>query len=73
MGQRAERIGPGLFVPTGTMVLLGLGLTVFAGPIYGISERAAGDLVNRHSYLTAVSDAADAMAENYPEPKGGDH
>lgn len=73
MGQRAERIGPGLFVPTGVMVLLGVGLTVFAGPIYGISERAAGDLVNRHSYVKAVSDAADAMAENYPEPKGGDH
>ena len=37
------------------------------------AERAAGDLLNRHSYVKAVSDAADAMAENYPEPKDGDH
>ncbi|MFC0359506.1 MULTISPECIES: Na+/H+ antiporter subunit D [Kytococcus] len=68
MGQQAVPIGPGLFLPTGVLVLVGIGLTVFAGPIYGVSERAAADLVNRSSYVQAVADAADTAGSHYPAP-----
>ncbi|WP_462417310.1 Na+/H+ antiporter subunit D [Kytococcus sp. Marseille-QA3725] len=70
MGQEAVPLGPGLFLPTGTLVLVGLALTVFAGPIYGVCERAAEDLVNPAAYIGAVSDAASAMEAEYPTDGG---
>lgn len=39
---------------TATLVALGLALTVVAGPLYGIADRAAQDLVARTPYLSAV-------------------
>jgi multicomponent Na+:H+ antiporter subunit D len=36
------------------MVAVGLALTVFAGPLYAVSDRAAADLLDRAPYLEAV-------------------
>jgi multicomponent Na+:H+ antiporter subunit D len=38
----------------GVAVLGGLAITVVAGPLYALSERAAGDLVDRRGYVDAV-------------------
>ncbi|WP_072681262.1 Na+/H+ antiporter subunit D [Rhodococcoides corynebacterioides] len=48
------RMPVGMLVPTVGLVAVGLGLTVFAGPIIGISDRAADDLRDRSVYITAV-------------------
>jgi multicomponent Na+:H+ antiporter subunit D len=36
------------------LVVLSLALVVFAGPLYGISERAAADLLDRTTYVRVV-------------------
>ncbi|MBY6367455.1 Na+/H+ antiporter subunit D [Rhodococcoides corynebacterioides] len=48
------RMPVGMLVPTVGLVVVGLALTVFAGPIIGISDRAADDLRDRTVYITAV-------------------
>lgn len=48
------RMPVGMLVPTVGLVAVGLGLTVFAGPIIGVSDRAADDLRDRSVYITAV-------------------
>jgi multicomponent Na+:H+ antiporter subunit D len=46
---------PALMVaPAAALVLVGLALTVVAGPLVGYTERAAHDLVDRTPYLEAV-------------------
>ncbi|MGY5886023.1 Na+/H+ antiporter subunit D [Modestobacter lacusdianchii] len=42
---------------TAVMVALTVGLTVVAGPLYGMTDRAARDLLDRVPYLEAVYDA----------------
>ncbi|SDF20118.1 multisubunit sodium/proton antiporter, MrpD subunit (TC 2.A.63.1) [Blastococcus fimeti] len=39
---------------TAAMVVVTVGLTVVAGPLYGVAERAAEDLRDRTPYITAV-------------------
>ncbi|MGE5765058.1 MAG: Na+/H+ antiporter subunit D [Mycobacterium leprae] len=39
---------------TAAMTAVGLALTVFAGPLYALSDRAAGDLLERTTYQRAV-------------------
>lgn len=39
---------------TAAMTAVGLAVTVFAGPLYGLSDRAAGDLLDRATYQRAV-------------------
>ncbi|WP_222192678.1 Na+/H+ antiporter subunit D [Modestobacter italicus] len=39
---------------TAVMVALTVGLTVIAGPLYGMTDRAAGDLLDRTPYIEAV-------------------
>ncbi len=39
---------------TTVMVAVTVGLTALAGPLYGVAERAAGDLLDRTPYITAV-------------------
>lgn len=39
---------------TATMVAVTVALTVLAGPLYAIADRAAGDLLDRTPYITAV-------------------
>ncbi len=43
-----------MLVPTIGLVAVGLALTVFAGPLLDISERAAANLMDRSVYIEAV-------------------
>lgn len=45
----------GMVAPTAAMVIVGLGLTIWAGPIMNYADRAAADVVNRHVYIHAVT------------------
>jgi multicomponent Na+:H+ antiporter subunit D len=46
---------PALMVaPTAALTALGLAVALFAGPLYGLSERAAGDLLDGTTYVQAV-------------------
>ena len=55
-GDRADvgRMPPAMLVPTVGLALVGLGLTVFAGPLIDISDRAAENLRDRSVYVEAV-------------------
>ncbi|MEO6880865.1 MAG: Na+/H+ antiporter subunit D [Mycobacteriaceae bacterium] len=44
----------GMLVPTAGMVAVSIALTVLAGPLVGVSQRAADSLHDRTSYLVAV-------------------
>ncbi len=44
----------GMLVPTGALIVVGLLLTVLAGPIFAYSERAADEVLDRGQYITAV-------------------
>jgi multicomponent Na+:H+ antiporter subunit D len=54
--ERADvgRMPVGMLVPTGALIAVGLMLTVFAGPIFGYSDRAAAEVLDRSQYVTAV-------------------
>jgi multicomponent Na+:H+ antiporter subunit D len=39
---------------TAAMVVVTAGLTVLAGPLYGVADRAAEDLLDRTPYISAV-------------------
>lgn len=45
---------PLMVVPTALLVVLGLGVALCAGPLYALSERAAGDLLDPSGYIQAV-------------------
>jgi multicomponent Na+:H+ antiporter subunit D len=65
-----ERADPGrmprlMLAPTVALIGVGLALTVFAGPILGIADRAATDLKHPESYQQAV------LGHPEPGPKGG--
>jgi multicomponent Na+:H+ antiporter subunit D len=44
----------GMLVPTAALVLVGVGITFVAGPLFGISDRAAQDLLDRTPYTSTV-------------------
>jgi multicomponent Na+:H+ antiporter subunit D len=46
---------------TAAMVVVTVGLTAVAGPLYGLADRAAGDLSDRTPYISAVFGAEDAQ------------
>jgi multicomponent Na+:H+ antiporter subunit D len=48
------RMPVGMLVPTAALIAVGLALTVFAGPIFAFSERAAAEVVDRGQYTSAV-------------------
>jgi multicomponent Na+:H+ antiporter subunit D len=48
------RIPVGMLVPTAALILVGLSLTIFAGPIFSYSERAAAEVLDRGQYISAV-------------------
>ena len=48
------RLPRGMVGSAAGLVVLGVGLTVVAGPLYGYTERAAGDLRARAPYVDAV-------------------
>jgi multicomponent Na+:H+ antiporter subunit D len=44
----------GMVLPTIALIGVGLALTVLAGPIVSYADRAAGELLDRGQYITAV-------------------
>ncbi len=48
------RLPRGMIGPTGALVAVGLALTLFAGPLYAYTERAASDLQAQTPYIDAV-------------------
>ncbi|EHI12357.1 Na+/H+ antiporter subunit D [Mycolicibacterium thermoresistibile] len=48
------RMPVSMLVPTGGLILVGLALTIFAGPIVAYSERAAEQVLDRGRYIGAV-------------------
>lgn len=48
------RMPAGMVGPTGALIAAGLALTVLAGPIFGYSERASHEVLDRAEYITAV-------------------
>jgi multicomponent Na+:H+ antiporter subunit D len=48
------RMPIGMVAPTGALIAVGLALTIFAGPIFAYSERAAAEVLDRDQYITAV-------------------
>ncbi|MDG4663397.1 Na+/H+ antiporter subunit D [Mycobacterium sp. 236(2023)] len=48
------RMPVGMLVPTGALIVVGLLLTVFAGPIFAYSDRAAVEVMDRGQYIEAV-------------------
>lgn len=52
--ERRYAMAPGVVLPTAALVLVGVGLTVVAGPLFGITDRAAADLLAPAGYVRAV-------------------
>ncbi|WP_369045501.1 Na+/H+ antiporter subunit D [Sinomonas sp. P10A9] len=52
---------------TAGLVVVGLALTVFAGPLYRLSEQAAGEMLDRSPYISAVlgTEASDAARAQF--------
>ena len=48
------RMPMGMLIPTAALIAVGLALTVFAGPIFAFSERAAAQVIDRGQYVSAV-------------------
>ena len=48
------RMPVGMLVPTGALIVVGLTLTVLAGPIVAYSDRAAAEVLDRDRYISAV-------------------
>ena len=46
----------GMVIPTAALVALGVAITLMAGPLFGLSDRAATDLRHPSSYITSVFD-----------------
>ena len=55
-GSSSARIAlsPGVAVPAGALVAVGLAITVFAGPLFAVTDRAADDMLVRTHYIEAV-------------------
>ncbi|SDD52417.1 Na+/H+ antiporter subunit D [Auraticoccus monumenti] len=52
--ERMHAMAPGVVLPTAALVLVGVGLTLVAGPLFGITDRAAADLLAPAGYVRAV-------------------
>ena len=48
------RMPIGMLLPTGALIAVGLSLTVLAGPFFAYTERAAGEVLDRGQYISAV-------------------
>jgi multicomponent Na+:H+ antiporter subunit D len=55
---------------TAGLVVLGMALTVFAGPLFGLSDRAAADMLDRAPYIQAVL-GGDTTVPPAAAPAGG--
>lgn len=48
------RMPIGMVAPTMALIAVGVALTVAAGPIFGYTDRAASEVLDRNQYITAV-------------------
>jgi multicomponent Na+:H+ antiporter subunit D len=48
------RMPVGMLVPTAALMIVGVTLTVLAGPIFSYADRAASEVLDRQQYVTAV-------------------
>jgi multicomponent Na+:H+ antiporter subunit D len=48
------RMPIGMLAPTGALIVVGLALTVAAGPIFSYTERSAAEVLDRGQYISAV-------------------
>lgn len=48
------RMPVGMLAPTGALIVVGLALTVLAGPIISYTDRAAAEVIDRDQYISAV-------------------
>ncbi|ABS01535.1 multicomponent Na+:H+ antiporter subunit D [Kineococcus radiotolerans] len=48
------RTPAGMVVPTAALVAVGVGITFVAGPLFGVADRAARDLLDRAPYTSTV-------------------
>ena len=55
-GTAVRSLPRAMVAPTAALVALGVGLAVFAGPLFGITSRAAVELQERQTYIEAVLD-----------------
>ncbi|WIK83382.1 Na+/H+ antiporter subunit D [Micrococcus lylae] len=76
-GRRPKPLSMGLVLPTAGLVALSVAFTVFAGPLYDLSDQAAQDMMDRTPYITAVlgeaaaEEAAEDLADD-PTEEGHD-
>jgi multicomponent Na+:H+ antiporter subunit D len=49
-----ERVPRGMTLPAAALVAVGLAITVVAGPLYAVTDRAAADMLERAPYIDAV-------------------
>lgn len=54
----SARLPRGMALPTVALVLVGVAMSVFAGPLFALTDRAAADLHARTPYIDAVLDGA---------------
>jgi multicomponent Na+:H+ antiporter subunit D len=69
------RMPVGMLAPTVALIIVGLGLTVLAGPIFAYSDRAADEVLDRDKYVSVVAPGTDAgrNARVGAPPVSGDH
>ncbi|KAA1251211.1 Na+/H+ antiporter subunit D [Mycobacterium simiae] len=63
-----DRMPAGMVSPTLALVGVGMALTVLAGPIFGYSQRAAIDVLDRREYIAAVLSGLDAGRKVQVQP-----
>nr|WP_271395343.1 Na+/H+ antiporter subunit D [Neomicrococcus lactis] len=54
-----------MVLPTAALVALGVALTVFAGPLFELADRAASNMLDRSPYIEAVMGSADGVPEHH--------
>lgn len=53
-GSLPTKLPAGMVLPTAALIAFSLALTVLAGPLYGFTDRAANDLMERTPYIQSV-------------------
>jgi len=57
-GKLVDRLPPSMVLPTAALVGVSLVFTLFAGPLFALTDRTAADLMQRTPYLSAVLEGA---------------
>ncbi|HET8600207.1 MAG TPA: Na+/H+ antiporter subunit D [Segeticoccus sp.] len=52
--QRRGALAAGVVAPTAALVVVGVGISVVAGPLFGITDRSATDMLQRTPYIQSV-------------------